>query len=244
MLALFAAFIVILIVVLCLPVIGIFTLAGLRGSGIEGGFVADKEIYEYTKQEIQAELDNLKKENEAISAILEANDAEFPAPLDAMSYEDLNVQLEELLSVANMDFMPKGLLTKLVQTINTRISVSEEIFNHIKTKNDWRPNKNLYNYEYIKAVKSNDKHFMMFGVKEKIFNEELLLSAKMPMLVRKELSILETDFKLSEDTRRALRLLFCMIPHKQYITENSECNREYIDKMMLTSRSFEIKKGI
>jgi chromosome segregation ATPase len=244
MLALFAAFIVILIVILCLPIVGIFTLASLKGSSVKGGFIADKEIYEYTKQEIQSELDNLKAENESISGILESNDAEFPEPLDVMSYEELNTQLEELLSVANMDFMPKGLLTKLVQTINTRVSASEEIFNHIKTKNDWRPNKNLYNYEYIKAVKSTDKHFMMLGVKHKIFNEDLLLNAKMPMLVRKELSILETDFKLSEDTRRALRLLFCMLPHKQYITENSECSKEYIDKMLLTSRSLETKKGI
>ncbi len=201
----------------------------------DGGFLEEKELFEYSKKDIEEELNLLKTENKEIELLLNKYDGfeRIGKKLEDMTFTEIKTEIDDLLLNARSVFVPYGIRKIYTSKINNILSKSTTLRNKIRSSSSWTPNKLVINYNFLKEIKSGiDK------TKEKLFIEEYILTGKFPSHVASVINDLDKNNFINTSLERPLlNLLYSFLPFSRSAEKSPICPGSYINDKILNETS-------
>lgn len=230
-----------------------------------GGFVDKKELFNYTRDDIEEEKIKLSNQNDDIANILNKfdgferyngsspNSTVINKGLNDLSMEELQEEATDLLRVTRTDFIPLGLKKMLLSKINDILSFSEILITKISKSNSWTPDDNMFNHNFIDIVKkayldSNKgrSYINSNNISERFLNEDYILNHGIASGVKANINMLEKNVIFNDVIlSQCCKLLYCMLPREQIIAPDLICTDYYFSgKLMSESDDESLEKNI
>ncbi len=200
-----------------------------------GGFVEHKEIFKYSKQDIESEKILLLAENLAIQEILDKWDGfeNVKKPLSKFSKDELKNEINDLLAVSKTTFSPYKFRVYYIEKINDYLSGNKSVITAIQTRGNWTPNSKVFSLDFVQNVRNKVDMKEIFKKKLRLLNSNYILNTTTPTDVRTAINDLDKqNFINSPIDRQVLKLLYSILPHEQNKKTSTMCTDDYVSELL------------